>query len=77
MLSCRPAVFKSPTKANFVSYTIEKLKVNPAGTEGDVTIKSDMVVNTFDIKGAVEQQKWIIENGKWVFAAKPVIGFAD
>lgn len=60
-----------PRKMRFKSFTIEKLEILPSGTEAVVEVKSNVEMQGFEFKGAVNKQHWIKEGEQWFQKVKP------
>ncbi len=70
--------FVGPQKIQVLNYNIESIQMNPDSTKAKVLVRYSMILS-FGIKvdKAKDVQNWIIEDGNWYLAAKPVLHLAD
>ena len=60
-----------PRTMRFKSFTIEKLEILPSGTEAVVEVKSNVEMQGFEFKGALNKQHWIKEGEQWFQKVRP------
>ena len=52
-------------KANFKAFSIEEIKVLPAGDQATVKVRMDIPYMGYDFKGVSQMQNWVKEKGEW------------
>jgi len=69
--------FNRSKNMTFISYRIESLEMDTSKKMADAVVKSEIETGGYTLKDVPENQHWIIENGEWFLAVKPVTGFID
>ena len=59
-----------PRNVLYGDFVLESIKIGPSGNEAVVTVKYDMTVMSFDVKGRSETQEWVKTGGKWYYQMK-------
>ena len=52
-------------KANFKAFSIEEIKVLPAGDQATVKVRMDIPYMGYEFKGVSQMQNWVKEKGEW------------